>query len=169
MSLNWDAISAVSEVIGAAAVVISLIYLAVQIRQNTNAIRGSTLDAITSHMQEELRWSSDMPTVIRKALEDPDSLTWEESWQMSEWVTAAFTARQNEYHQYRQGLLDEDVWEAIENIIRLLLGMEWVRNWWNEYGRKNLAHSFVQKVESITSTPARDVESELSGVLSKNR
>ena len=167
MSVNWDAVSAGSEVIGAIAVVISLVYLAVQIRQNTMAVRGSTLDAITAHMQEELRWSSEMPVVFRKAMEDPAALTYEESWQLSEWVTAAFTARQNEYHQYRQGMLDEEVWEAIENIIRLLMGIAWIREWWQEYGRKQLAQSFVRKVESLGELSDRDVTSELTSVFGR--
>lgn len=167
MSVNWDAVSAYSEVIGAIAVVVSLVYLALQIRQNTRAIRGSTLDAITAHMQEELRWSSEMPLVFKKALDDPDTLTFEESWQLSEWVTAAFTARQNEYHQYRQGLLDDDVWGASENIIRLLMGMAWVQNWWQDYGRKNLADSFVRQVESLVNVSERDVATELASVFGR--
>ena len=51
-------------------------------------------------------------------MEEPATLTYEESWQLSEWVTAAFTARQNEYHQYRQGMLDEEVSSKREYIIR---------------------------------------------------
>tara|TARA_R110002073_G_scaffold54154_2_gene139478 strand:+ start:85 stop:588 length:504 start_codon:yes stop_codon:yes gene_type:complete len=39
--MNWDAISAIGETIGAVAVVISLLYLAVQIRQNTNHIKSN--------------------------------------------------------------------------------------------------------------------------------
>lgn len=39
--MNWDAISAIGESIGAIAVVISLIYLAVQIRQNTRQIKSN--------------------------------------------------------------------------------------------------------------------------------
>jgi hypothetical protein len=38
--VNWDAIGAVAEVIGALAVLITLIYLALQIRQNTRAINS---------------------------------------------------------------------------------------------------------------------------------
>ena len=167
MSVNWDAVSAYSDFIGAIAVVVSLVYLALQIRQNTKAIRGSTLDAITAHMQEELRWSSEMPVVFKKAMDDPDTLTFEESWQLSEWVTAAFTARQNEYHQYRQGMLDEEVWEAIENIIKLLMGIPWIRGWWQEYGRKQLAHSFVREVESLARVTDRDVPTELSSVFTR--
>ena len=87
--MNWETIAAISEAVGAMAVVVSLIYLAVQIRQNTKAIRGTTIDAITAHQQEELRWSSEMPEVFRKALEEPEALTYEESWRLSEWMTAS--------------------------------------------------------------------------------
>ena len=43
--MNWDAISAVGEILGAAAVVLSLVYLATQIRQGTSATRTATRDA----------------------------------------------------------------------------------------------------------------------------
>lgn len=36
--MNWDAIGTIAEVVGAAAVVISLVYLAVQIRQNSRHV-----------------------------------------------------------------------------------------------------------------------------------
>ncbi len=39
--MNWEAISAIGEAVGAIAVVISLVYLAVQIRQNTRQIASS--------------------------------------------------------------------------------------------------------------------------------
>ena len=48
--MNWDAIGAVSELIGAVAVVATLIYLAVQIRQNTKSVQSTNfstwMDAI---------------------------------------------------------------------------------------------------------------------------
>ena len=39
--MNWDAMGAIGEVVGAFAVVASLVYLAVQIRQNTNGLTMS--------------------------------------------------------------------------------------------------------------------------------
>ena len=36
--MNWEAVSTIAEVIGAVAVVVSLVYLAVQIRQNTRQV-----------------------------------------------------------------------------------------------------------------------------------
>ena len=42
--MNWDAIGAIGEVVGALAVFITLGYLAVQIRQNTKAVRATALE-----------------------------------------------------------------------------------------------------------------------------
>ena len=51
MEMNWDAISAIGEIVGATAVVISLIYLATQIRSQNKQSRI----AAKHHMARELR------------------------------------------------------------------------------------------------------------------
>ena len=43
--MNWEAISAVSELVGTAAVLVTLIYLAVEIRQNTTAVATATYES----------------------------------------------------------------------------------------------------------------------------
>jgi len=43
--LNWDAVGAIGEIIGAAGVVATLVYLAYQIRQNTSQLEQNTLTA----------------------------------------------------------------------------------------------------------------------------
>ena len=165
MAIDWQVAAAISEVVGAVAVVISLVYLAYQVRQNTRAIRGSTLDAITDHQQDELRWSAEISHIWKKALDAPDTLTFDESWQLGEWTNAAFTARQNEFHQYRHGLLDKEVWLASENIIRLLVAIEWVRNWWQEHARNDRSAEFAALVDRIIDENDRDVVSEIGAAL----
>jgi len=46
--MNWDAIGAVGEILGALAVFASLIYLALQIKQNTQSLRASAKHEATS-------------------------------------------------------------------------------------------------------------------------
>ena len=50
--MNWDAIGAVGEIVGASAVVLSLAYLAVQIRLQNRESRASTV----THLTEQ--WNS---------------------------------------------------------------------------------------------------------------
>ncbi len=46
--MNWEAIAAIGQVAGAAAVMFTLIYLAVQIRQNTAAVATATYEGTMS-------------------------------------------------------------------------------------------------------------------------
>ena len=43
--MNWEAISAIGQLIGAIAVLITLIYLAIQMKQNTSAVATSTYES----------------------------------------------------------------------------------------------------------------------------
>ncbi len=51
--MNWDAIGAVGEILGAIAVVVSLVYLATQINTSNKAVRQSSLHEL---MNEMLNW-----------------------------------------------------------------------------------------------------------------
>ena len=44
--MNWEAISAVGQILGAVAVLVTLLYLAIQVRQNTLAIATATYETI---------------------------------------------------------------------------------------------------------------------------
>jgi hypothetical protein len=46
--MNWDAIGAIGEIAGAIAVVLSLMYLATQIRQNTKVAQSNTRQGVTN-------------------------------------------------------------------------------------------------------------------------
>ena len=51
-TMDWDRIAAVSEVIGAIAVVVSLVYVALQIRQNSSALNRSNKYAQATSVHE---------------------------------------------------------------------------------------------------------------------
>jgi len=44
--MNWEAIGAIGEVLGAVAVLVTLVYLAVQIRQNTQALKVTAMGTL---------------------------------------------------------------------------------------------------------------------------
>jgi hypothetical protein len=147
--VNWEAVGAIGEVIGALAVIATLLYLALQVRQNTKAIKGATLNAITDHHQFELRWSSDIATAWRKSLTEPESLTPDESWQIAEWMASSMLARQNEFFQHKQGLIDDDTWDASEKAIKMGLASNWSRNWWKEFSPHAFTEPFVNMVNNV--------------------
>ena len=48
--MNLNDLANIGQVIGALAVVVSLIYVAAQIRQNTNAVRAATAQSLHEHL-----------------------------------------------------------------------------------------------------------------------
>ena len=50
--MNWEAIAAVGEVLGALGVLASLVYLASQIRDNTRSLQAASLQSILSAPRE---------------------------------------------------------------------------------------------------------------------
>jgi len=49
--MDWNAIGAIGEIIGALAVFLTLAYLALQVRQNTRTIQASAVDASINKLQ----------------------------------------------------------------------------------------------------------------------
>lgn len=147
--MNWDAFAAISEFGGALAVVVSLLYLAAQVRHNTRAVEGATSHSVTERQQAELHWSHEIASIFTKAIETPHNLTSAEAWSLSEWLTAAVVMRQNEFRQYRLGLLSEDVWKQSEDVILMLLAFPWGRNWWNVLGREQVRPELAAHIDHL--------------------
>ncbi len=159
--MNWEAVGAIGEVLGAVGVIATLAYLSVQVRQNTRAIRGSTLNAVTQYQQFELRWSADNSSEMLKAIHTPDEMSEDDVWKVSEMLTALFVARQNEYSQYNDGLLTDEDWRSREGIIRVTLSIAWVRHWWRTFPKETFNSGFVERVEKILG----DVDSDFAETL----
>lgn len=64
--MNWDAISAVGEIVGAAAVVLTLIYLAVQIRQNNKHLAQEAQRARAQSFRENMGRMADYAAALTK-------------------------------------------------------------------------------------------------------
>lgn len=82
--MNWDAIGAVGELVGAVAVVVTLVYLALQIRHNTNQSRASSHHAISDSLNQlnmMFGQSGEMSELWLSGLQDRSSLTDVQRWQ----------------------------------------------------------------------------------------
>jgi hypothetical protein len=76
--MNWEAIGAVGETVGALAVLVTLVYLAVQIQQNTKAVQAAAVDSANSHVskiREAIIADADVANIFRRGSQDPASLS----------------------------------------------------------------------------------------------
>ena len=54
--MNWEALGAIGDLVGAVAVVATLVYLAIQVRQNTRAMQAQTRDSMTTKQMMISGW-----------------------------------------------------------------------------------------------------------------
>ena len=99
-TINWDAIGAIGEVIGTAAVVVSLIYVGFQIRQNTSSAQASTFQ---SYVENAMGWMAsvyedeELCELWRRGSDDLESLNTNEKDRYSFLLLAFFRMFENVY------------------------------------------------------------------------
>ena len=81
--MDWNAIIGIAEVIGTLVVVISLGYVGVQIRQNTNLATGETQREVMNSFQSQLDRIIEKPELVRWGLNGLDGLTDTEKFEFS--------------------------------------------------------------------------------------
>lgn len=75
--MNWEAMTAIAELVGVVAVLITLIYLAVQIRQNTAAVATSTYESVMTGFNDinvVVASHPELASVLDRGCQNPSSL-----------------------------------------------------------------------------------------------
>jgi hypothetical protein len=139
------------ELLGGIAVVASLVYLALQVRQNTRAVRGSTL-----HLNTDL-WASlflqlcDQEVArayVAGMVGRPDIKPLHYT-QFFFICKAMFLALEDQYYQSRQGILDPEIYAAYERATSSqFLAFPGFRLWWQQT-RSTFSPPFVQRIEEL--------------------
>jgi hypothetical protein len=112
--MNWDAIGAIGENVGALAVLATLIYLAVQVRQNSDLQRAQTHQQLAQERTLNLRMiveNTELRHAIAKAaLGEP--LTADETGVLF-WVTIInLRAYENDLYQHSKGMIEDEELEV---------------------------------------------------------
>jgi len=113
-------LGAVGEFIGGVAVVITLIYLAMQIKQNTKVhaslIRQNFYDATQQMMLHGVE-STEFNELFNRAWSTNDSLSGGEQTQIWRHMQAIFMGYQGFFEQYKSGALPEKDWALMRKIL----------------------------------------------------
>ncbi len=139
------------EFVSGLAVVISLLYLAVQIRQNTRSLRAGAHQSITSHIAELNRTiveNAEVARLMEVGLRDLMALSPEDRRRFNAYNSARFRHYDNLYYQYRAGTLEESQWSGLRNLLRFHLSQPGIVRWWEE-ARAFYSPDFVAYVASL--------------------
>ncbi len=119
MQINWDAAGAIGEIIGAVAVLATLIYLARQMRQNNDLQRMQVSSVFLQNRViffQALYQNDDLMQTILRAREDED-LNPLERMRLSTYYRSVLVLFDWEYQQYDYGLLDESATSRIRDVV----------------------------------------------------
>jgi hypothetical protein len=154
--MDWDAIGAVSEIIGAAAVVISLLYLAVQLRQGTELARTQYHTNSVTTIAPIQYWkaaSSENARIFREGMMDFRSLSPDDRVMLDGILVMLVLTFKDVMEAHDRGFMDQATYEAWEGYVGTNIGMPGASMWW-EQGRA----LFIDKVQlrvdaAIKKTP----------------
>jgi hypothetical protein len=130
--MNWEAIGAIGEIGGALAVLLSLIYLAIQIRQNTRMMRSSAKQQLTAGSQNLIYKAIDNSDAWVKLTSGEQASSPEEDARMSLLVRAMLRGFEAQTYQYHAGLLEKDEWRALRAAIVGMCTLPGVAKYWEE-------------------------------------
>jgi len=152
--MNWNAIGAVGEVGGAIGVVVTLIYLAGQLRQNTKALRSASYehwnDISSSFTDFYARFATELSEIERRG--SLENLTSEQQKIVIAFGIKAIDQSQTAFLHHRAGTLDDDVFEARMNSFQMIVdGFPLLRQAWPQYLRSYPAAAFADFIENRVS------------------
>ena len=149
--MNWDAVAAIGEAVGAVGVIASLIYLAVQVRASTRASAVEAKLASTRMRTDFISYliqSPDLNTVFLQGRKSIEDLSEEDYYRFSNMALHAFSFLSAAYFQFRKGTRSDDDWYEARSTMSFLLRGPGFRVWWMKVGHYMFGNDFVSFVES---------------------
>jgi hypothetical protein len=130
---NWEAISAISQVIGSIAVVFSVLYLAVQVHQSTRIAKLAAQDAAATSLREVTRpfaENADLARIWRKGLEDLQSLSAEEQARFFHCTYQFLKAFETIHFHHIHGVMDEQIWQGWCGLLQHYIASPGIEHYW---------------------------------------
>ena len=149
--MNWEALGAIANLLAAIGVIATLIYLAIQIRQNTKAVRSSSIQNLVQSFSTTAQAAVENGYIIPlllKANAGTASLTEEERTQLHFWFIMTIRRFEGVYFQRNLGLVDAAVIEGFERSHIAILASKSGQAWWTS-SKEIFNSGFVSYLEDL--------------------
>lgn len=119
-----------AEIIGVIVVVVTLIYLSVQVKQGKDLLRSESRQAQVANDQHGVFKFVEHPE-LGTLFSQKETPSFEEKIKLQFWIIGQMRAREHEWLQYRGGAMDKETWISYRDVIYFLLGTERARALWS--------------------------------------
>ena len=152
--MNWEAIGAIGELIGAIAVIITLLYVGRQIHQanaQTQAMSRYSLIEALGEINLLIAGSKQNASVMRRGLQN-ESLDPDESIQFFTMMGQFVNTSSVLFDLHNDGLLPDNQWVLFRKDIISLFREPGGHRFWNEVGRLGVHHEFRDAVDEVLAS-----------------
>jgi len=135
MQLNWDAIGAVGEILGAVSVLITLLYLATQVKEAKRATRAQIENAVLSSWAEaiaRLGGTKERAALMLRGFNDYDELEPDERLVFHTVLDSLIVEYQRQHNLFDDGGWDWKNRTEIETAVVMAIGSRGGKRWWDE-------------------------------------
>ena len=148
--MNWEALVAIGELVGAFAVVVTLLYLAVNVRQNYKSISISALRDSTAQWHQwsdMLASSSDLADIVARGNRELASLSESETLRYGAYVQSFFDSAESYRTLVIDHKLDKDL-AVLMSIVSRRVTIPGFATWW-EQNTADYEEAFISWIEGI--------------------
>jgi hypothetical protein len=160
-------IAHIAEIIGAVAIVFSLVFVGIQLQKNTSATKSASAIAATNSMSQwysNLGSSEQNSNLFRNFMADPSSMSEEQQFQVIMNFHAAMLIIQNNFYLANEGTLDAEMEVSIsESMVVLKDSPGWELYWGTRRalflsGFQDYVDALIKAERSVSSDIYKKVE-----------
>lgn len=147
--MNWEAIGAIGELLGALGVVASLLFVGVQLLHNTKALRLNGTSYLLEQMANKLEAQAsdeNISALMFKGLPNPESLEGLDYHRFTLMANSLVLYFANSHYQFREGAIDDETWESIRSQMTNVMNSPGMLDYWTKRGG-NFPLAFRQFVD----------------------
>ena len=156
MQLTLIDLASVAQVVGALAVVVSIVYVAIQVKGNSIAVRaasGTAANAAVQNWYTALGSDQQACSVYVKAMTSPEPLPRDEEFQFIVMTHALMLAFQNSYFLERERTIDSELREAMTVTFLGVKDLPGFRRFWRQR-RRYFLKGFADYADELLSRPS---------------
>jgi hypothetical protein len=130
---DWEAISAISQMIGSVAVVFSVLYLAVQVHRSTTVAKLAAQDAAATSLREVTKpfaENAELARIWQIGLEDLQSLSPEEQTRFFHSTYQFLKAFETIHFHHIHGVMDEQIWQGWCGLLQHYIASPGIDHYW---------------------------------------
>ena len=141
-----------AEIVGAIAIIISLVYVGQELRANTAAVKAASLQSITNSSSASMLAvveSRDFADIRLQGDQDPTQLSEADKLRYVLYQRQMWLHFQNVWTQWKLGVIDDGVWAGYQKVIcDELVGTDARLTWWTQNHAYSLSDGFTKLVRS---------------------